>query len=127
MKYTNWLAQAGSLAELKKLYHQLARQHHPDLGGDTEIMQQINAEYRVREKIFQAGFDPYAPPASAGPAKPNINSRPAPTTKKNQPNRAKGAKEWQRLNWQAYLEVQQLREKMAYPGGLVAEIVEGRV
>ena len=34
-----------SLAELKKQYRALAIQHHPDKGGSTETMQQINAEF----------------------------------------------------------------------------------
>ena len=34
-----------SLAELKKQYRALAIQHHPDKGGPTETMQQINAEF----------------------------------------------------------------------------------
>jgi len=31
--------------EIKSLYRNLAKQHHPDLGGDTATMQQINAAY----------------------------------------------------------------------------------
>ena len=34
-----------SLAELKKQYRALAIANHPDKGGSTEIMQQINAEF----------------------------------------------------------------------------------
>ena len=34
-----------TLEELKRLYHALAFQHHPDRGGDTAMMQAINAEY----------------------------------------------------------------------------------
>ncbi|WP_297411238.1 LPD29 domain-containing protein [uncultured Alistipes sp.] len=34
-----------SLAELKKQYRTLALDNHPDKGGSTEIMQQINAEF----------------------------------------------------------------------------------
>ena len=34
-----------SLAELKKQYRMLALANHPDKGGSTEIMQQINAEF----------------------------------------------------------------------------------
>lgn len=39
----------NSLAELKKNYRVLAMQYHPDKGGSTEIMQQINLEF---EKLF---------------------------------------------------------------------------
>jgi hypothetical protein len=36
--------------EAKALYHDLVRKHHPDAGGDTRTMQDINAEYA----LFQA-------------------------------------------------------------------------
>ena len=35
----------NSLAELKKSYRILALQNHPDKGGSTETMQQINLEF----------------------------------------------------------------------------------
>lgn len=35
----------NSLAELKKSYRVLALQNHPDKGGSTETMQQINLEF----------------------------------------------------------------------------------
>lgn len=38
-----------TLEELKKEYRQLCMLHHPDLGGNTETMQQINREY---EHVF---------------------------------------------------------------------------
>lgn len=31
--------------EIKAMYKQLAKENHPDCGGDTETMQAINAEY----------------------------------------------------------------------------------
>lgn len=34
-----------SLDELKKVYRRLAMQHHPDRGGSTEIMKEINREH----------------------------------------------------------------------------------
>ena len=34
-----------SLAELKKVYRRLALENHPDKGGSTEVMQQINVEF----------------------------------------------------------------------------------
>lgn len=36
--------------EAKRLYKELARKHHPDIGGDLHTMQEINAEYA----LFQA-------------------------------------------------------------------------
>ena len=35
-----------SLADLKKEYRRLAMLHHPDKGGDTALMQQVNTEIR---------------------------------------------------------------------------------
>lgn len=34
-----------SIEEVKAAYKKLAKQHHPDCGGDTATMQAINAEY----------------------------------------------------------------------------------
>jgi hypothetical protein len=41
-----------SLEEAKSLYKKLARRHHPDMGGDTRIMQEINAEYARFQSEF---------------------------------------------------------------------------
>ena len=43
-----------SLADLKKEYRRLALQHHPDKGGDTAIMQQVNTEF---ERLFKVWKD----------------------------------------------------------------------
>ena len=48
MKY---FATCATLEDLRKVYRRLAVQYHPDLGGDTETMQQINAEY---DNAFEA-------------------------------------------------------------------------
>jgi len=42
----NWFNGCRTLDEVKALYKQLAKQYHPDLGGDTETMQSINREFR---------------------------------------------------------------------------------
>ena len=34
-----------SVADVKTLYRKLAKQHHPDHGGDVEVMKQLNSEY----------------------------------------------------------------------------------
>ena len=53
-----------SLAELKKEYRRLALQHHPDKGGDTAIMQQVNTEF---ERLFKVWKDkPDVSAASTG-------------------------------------------------------------
>ncbi len=43
MKYFNT---CKTLDEVKALYKQLAKQYHPDCGGDTATMQAINIEYK---------------------------------------------------------------------------------
>ena len=43
-----------SLADLKKEYRRLAMQNHPDKGGDTAIMQQVNSEF---ERLFEVWKD----------------------------------------------------------------------
>lgn len=40
-----YFAQFRTLADIKKEYHRLALLHHPDRGGDTGTMQEINAAY----------------------------------------------------------------------------------
>ncbi|RKR84271.1 hypothetical protein BDD43_4503 [Mucilaginibacter gracilis] len=40
-----WFNNCGTLEEVKALYKKLAKQYHPDLGGDTVTMQEINKEY----------------------------------------------------------------------------------
>ena len=44
-----WFDNPKTLEDLKKQYKKLAIKHHPDMGGSTVDMQQINAEY---EKLF---------------------------------------------------------------------------
>ena len=41
--------------ELKRRWQELARQHHPDLGGDTLAMQEINAAYSVLKPLAARG------------------------------------------------------------------------
>ena len=40
-----------SLADLKKEYRRLALQHHPDKGGDTAIMQQVNTDKEREQAV----------------------------------------------------------------------------
>jgi hypothetical protein len=42
MQYFN---NCRTIDEIKATYKQLAKQYHPDCGGDTETMQRINVEY----------------------------------------------------------------------------------
>ena len=43
-----------SLADLKREYRRLALRHHPDKGGDTAVMQQVNIEF---ERLFEKWKD----------------------------------------------------------------------
>jgi len=40
-----WFKDSQTLEEVKAQYKKLAKQYHPDLGGDTLTMQDINKEY----------------------------------------------------------------------------------
>ncbi len=40
-----YFKECTTLEEVKAMYKQLAKQHHPDCGGDTATMQAINSEY----------------------------------------------------------------------------------
>ncbi len=40
-----WFNNCQTLDEVKATYKKLAKQHHPDLGGDTATMQEINKEF----------------------------------------------------------------------------------
>ncbi len=125
MAFTNWLVKAKNLNELKGQYYSLARQHHPDVGGDTEIMQQINVEYSLRVKLFKAGFNLSAPPAETARA-----ARPSRKTASR--DNSKAATEWERLGisrdaFEAYQAVCQMREAEHYPFGIVVKIIKGQV
>ena len=50
----NFFINCTSIEDVKQLYKKLALLHHPDKGGDTLTMQQINAEYQqiLKEKSF---------------------------------------------------------------------------
>lgn len=50
MKY---FANCNTLDELKTRYRQLAKENHPDHGGDTATMAAINAEYAERFEVLK--------------------------------------------------------------------------
>lgn len=47
-----WFGNCTTTDELKSLYKQLARQYHPDLGGDLRTMQDINAAFDAACREF---------------------------------------------------------------------------
>lgn len=42
---TSYFDGIRTLDELKRAYHRLAMENHPDRGGDAEVMKEVNAEY----------------------------------------------------------------------------------
>lgn len=42
-----WFVNVKTLDELRTMYRKLAMEHHPDRGGSTRDMQEINAEYEI--------------------------------------------------------------------------------
>ena len=42
---TKYFSDCKTIEEAKRLYHKLAVKFHPDLGGNLETMQEINAEF----------------------------------------------------------------------------------
>lgn len=60
---TQFFQNVKTLDELKKQYRRLAMAHHPDRGGSTVIMQQINAEhdrlFEILKKQHNASADEY--------------------------------------------------------------------
>lgn len=42
---TQYFSECKTLDEAKKLYKELARANHPDIGGDLRTMQEINAQF----------------------------------------------------------------------------------
>ena len=53
----NFFINCTSIEDVKQLYKKLAMQYHPDKGGDTLTMQQINAEYQQILKDKSFAFD----------------------------------------------------------------------
>jgi len=47
---TNYFQNCTTLEEVKRRYKELAMQHHPDKGGNTATMQDINNEYESIRK-----------------------------------------------------------------------------
>jgi len=60
-----WFKGINNLKELKKVFFTLSKKYHPDLmGGNTEVMQEINAEYVKMRKKLQMQSSAYGIPAT---------------------------------------------------------------
>jgi len=59
VKTMKWFENCSCEGEIKSRYRDLARKHHPDLGGDTATMQAINAAYEsaLKSDYRQQGFN----------------------------------------------------------------------
>lgn len=71
-KSRTWFAGVVDPEQLKDLYHGLARAYHPDHGGDTATMQEINAQYDQARKRLEAP----APSRKYSPPQPNKSTEP---------------------------------------------------
>jgi hypothetical protein len=43
---TQYFSGCQTVEDVKKRYKQLAKENHPDVGGDVEVMKEINAQYQ---------------------------------------------------------------------------------
>jgi hypothetical protein len=50
----SYFANVTTLADAKERYRTLAKQHHPDAGGNTAVMQEINAEWETIAQLLAA-------------------------------------------------------------------------
>ncbi len=46
----NYFSDCNSPDEIRTKYRNLVKKHHPDLGGDTKTMQEINTAYEIALK-----------------------------------------------------------------------------
>ena len=51
----NYFKNCETLQEVKQLYRELCKVHHPDKGGELETMQHINSEYSKAINIIAKG------------------------------------------------------------------------
>lgn len=51
----NYFSKCKNLDDAKAKYRELAKEHHPDKGGDTKTMQDINLQYAQAKNKFKNG------------------------------------------------------------------------
>lgn len=71
---TKYFVNCKTLDELKKVYKHLAQKHHPDVGGDTRTMQEINAEYEARFEVLKRSQNEQAAEDTTGKARATTES-----------------------------------------------------
>ena len=49
-----WFVGVRNFKELRKVYVKLSKANHPDVGGRTEVMQEINAEYALLRELLKS-------------------------------------------------------------------------
>jgi len=55
MTATTYFTGCATIDEIKTRYRELAKEHHPDYGGDTTVMQQVNDAYHAALKGYMDG------------------------------------------------------------------------
>lgn len=115
MKYFN-LKTYTTYAALKERYHALAKKHHPDYGGKSDTMQEINAQYKAALELLSERLSDDTPqetlpvPRAAPPKKPAAKKKRAPAKQKAKPKRGKTLVDI--LADVAIYGVEQLRERL---------------
>ena len=71
-------------AAVRRAYHRLARRRHPDVGGTTAAMQELNAAYAIVTASRVLATDPRAP-ADQRPDPPPAGARRAPAPRAPRP------------------------------------------
>ena len=58
---TNYFSTCKTINEAKKLYHELMKANHPDMGGSTEAAKEINLAFEAFAKRYMGdAFTAYA-------------------------------------------------------------------
>ena len=71
---TKYFVNCKTMDELKKVYKHLAQKHHPDVGGDTRTMQEINAEYEARFEVLKRSQNEQAAEDATGKTRTTTES-----------------------------------------------------
>ena len=53
---TNWFEGCATVSDIKTMYRDLAMGNHPDRGGNTAVMQRINAAYQTALQRMDGSF-----------------------------------------------------------------------